>query len=116
MKPERESNQEHGSVNHRVLRPAVWQRQNRHITLGVSHPSDDPSLHRVFDVRATFDAARGGWVAMVGEQNLNEQRGEWKQSLDVQGQPQVFPTAATCLGHATATIIAAVDRDADVTP
>ncbi len=112
MKPARESDREPGSANHRVLRPAVWQQQDRHIILGVSHPSDDPSRHRVFEVRATFDAARGGWVARMGEQNLNEQRGEWAQSSTVQGQVQVFPTAATCLGHATATIIAVVDRDA----
>ncbi len=116
MRPKRESNREHGSAHHRVLRPAVWQQQDRHITLGVSHPSDDPSLHRVFEVRATFDASRSGWVARVGEQNLNEQRGDWGQSSPVQGQVQVFPTAATCLGHATTTIIAAVDRDAQDAP
>jgi hypothetical protein len=51
-----------------------------------------------------------------GEQDLNEQRGDWSQHLTDQGQVQVFPTAAACLGHATATIIAAVDRDAQAAP
>jgi hypothetical protein len=66
MKPERERNAVHGSADHHILRPAVWQQHDRYIFVGVSHPSDDPSPHRVFDVRATFDAAHGGWVAMMG--------------------------------------------------
>jgi hypothetical protein len=116
MNSGQESDREHGAANHRVLRPAVWQQQERHIILGVSHPSDDPSRHRVFEVRATFDAALGGWVARVGEQNLNEQRGNWGGRLSAQDQVQAFPTAATCLGHATAAIIAAVDQDAQDAP
>lgn len=107
-----EPNRVRGSADRKVLRPAMWRQQDRHIILGVSHPSDDPSRHRVFEVRATYDAARGGWVASAGEQDLNEQRGDWGRVLTGQNQGQAFPTAAACLGHATAAIIAAVDRDA----
>jgi hypothetical protein len=80
--------------------------------LGVSHPSDDPSRHRVFEVRATFDAAAGGWVARVGEQDRNEQCGVWGPNLAPGGEVGVFATAAACLGDAVATIVALVDRDA----
>ncbi|HEX2280992.1 MAG TPA: hypothetical protein VHG52_04425 [Thermomicrobiales bacterium] len=59
----------HRAGNGKVLRPAVWQRQGRRILLGVSHASGDPSRHRDFAVRATFDLALGGWVARVAEQN-----------------------------------------------
>ena len=93
------------SADRKVLRPAVWRHRDRHIILGVSHPSDDPSRHRVFEVRAAFDAALGGWVALVGEQDLNEQRGDWEQILTAKEQRQAFSTAAECLGHATAAII-----------
>jgi hypothetical protein len=94
------------------VRPHVWHPQDRHILLGVSHVSDDPALHRVFEVRASCNAASGGWVARVGEQNLNEQRGDWGPVLTTAGEPRVFPTVAACLGDAAATIIAAVDREA----
>lgn len=88
-------------------------REQRHILLGISHPSDDPARHRTFEVRAAFDEARGGWVASAGEQNLNEQRGAWRAMLPEAGAARVFPAAAACLGDAVATIIAAVDREAD---
>ncbi|MDF3043449.1 MAG: hypothetical protein K0Q71_6155 [Thermomicrobiales bacterium] len=39
MKPERERNAVHGSADHHILRPAVWQQHDRHIFVGVSHPS-----------------------------------------------------------------------------
>lgn len=100
------------SAERRVIRPAVWRQQDRHIILGVSHPSDDPSRHRVFEVRATFDAGRGGWVALAAEQDLNEQRGDWGKILTDQDRAAAFPTAAVCLGHATAAIVAAVDQEA----
>ena len=58
-----------------MLRPTQWHPPDRHVSLGVSHPSDDPSRHRVFEVRAVFDPTAGGWVAHVGEQDRNEQRG-----------------------------------------
>jgi hypothetical protein len=96
----------------RVLRPQQWRPANRHIHLGVSHPSNDPSRHRDFEVRAVFDARAGGWVAHVGEQNLNEQRGQWHRLEQEHGR-RVFPTAAACLGEAVATIIATVDEEAE---
>jgi hypothetical protein len=102
-----------GDAARKVLRPAAWQPRDRHIILGVSHPTDDPSRHRVFEVRAVFDAARGGWAALAGEQDLNEQRGDWDPVLTERDQASSFPTAAACLGHATAAIIAAVDREAE---
>ncbi|MGH2614763.1 MAG: hypothetical protein ACRDJC_05960, partial [Thermomicrobiales bacterium] len=85
---------------------------DRHILLGVSHPSDDPALHRVFEVRASFDTETRGWFARVGEQNLNEQREAWGPHLTDEGAPASFPTAAACLGDAVATIVAMVDREA----
>jgi hypothetical protein len=96
-----------------ILRPAVWRPADRHILLGVSHPSDDPARHRVFEVRAVFDHDAGGWIAEVGEQNLNEQRGAWEALPSPEGVPRVFPTAATCLGAAVTTLIDTVDREAD---
>lgn len=86
---------------------------DRHVLVGVSHPSDDPARHRVFEIRASYDAARGGWIARAGEQNLNEQRGDW-QLVQSDSEPvPVFPTAAACLGHAVSVIVAAVDQEAD---
>ena len=84
----------------------------RHILLGVSHPTDDPMRHRIFEIRATYDAATRGWVAQVGEQDRNEQRGAWRSILVPDGAATSFPTAASCLGAAVASIIAAVDAQA----
>jgi hypothetical protein len=95
----------------RVLRPEAWRPADRHIRLGVSHPSNDPSRHRVFEVRAVFDDRAEGWVAQVGEQNLNEQRGEWAPLLPDEAW-DVFPSPAKCRGHAVTAIVAAVDREA----
>jgi hypothetical protein len=95
----------------RVLRPEAWRPADRHISLGVSHPSNDPSRHRVFEVRAVFDDRSGGWVAQVGEQNLNEQRGEWAP-LQRDESWGVFSSPAECLGHAVTIIVTAVDREA----
>ena len=98
------------------MRPARWHRPDRHISLAVSHPSDDPSRHRVFEVRAAFDPAAGGWVAHAGEQDRNEQRGAWEPLSDPDRQPRAFPTAAACLGDAVAAIVAMVDQDAADAP
>lgn len=89
---------------------------DRHVLLGVSHASNDPARHRVFEVSASYDAARGGWVARSGEQNLNEQRGDWQLVESDEELTPVFPTAAECLGHAVTAIVAAVDREADDWP
>jgi hypothetical protein len=100
----------------RMLRPKVWHRPDRHILLGISHPSDDPARHRTFEIRATYDAETGAWSARVGEQNLNEQRGDWEPELvDADGAPR-FPTAAACLGDAVARLMTVVDQDARDTP
>jgi hypothetical protein len=84
----------------------------RHILLGVSHPTDDPRRHRIFEIRASYDATAAGWVAQVGEQDRNEQRGAWAPLLTPDGATPVFPTAAACLGAAVASLIATVDADA----
>jgi hypothetical protein len=113
MLPERH-NEERGAAHRAPLRyPARWSPADRHVILGVSHPSDDPSRHRTFEIRAVYDATRDGWIARAGEQNLNEQRGDWMLVEPGDGPPPVFASAAECLGHAVTTIIAAVDRDAD---
>src|SRR5215207_195422 len=71
---------------------------DRHLLLGISHATDDPARHRTFEVRAAFDVETGEWSARVGEQNLNEQRGDWEpHRANANGTPQ-FPTAAACLG------------------
>ena len=96
----------------RILRPEVWRPPDRHILVGISHPSNDPARHRIFEIRATYDAETGAWSARVGEQNLNEQRGDWEPELvDAHGAPR-FPTAAACLGDAVARLMTIVDQDA----
>ena len=100
----------------RMLRPGVWHRPDRHILLGISHPSDDPARHRTFEIRATYDVETGAWSARVGEQNLNEQRGDWEPELvDANGAPR-FSTAAACLGDAVARLMTVVDQDAQDAP
>ncbi len=100
----------------RMLRPEVWRPQDRHILVGISHPSDDPARHRIFEIRATYDAETGAWSARVGEQNLNEQRGDWEPELvDADGAPR-FPTAAACLGDAVGRLMTIVDQDAQDVP
>ena len=93
--------------------PPAGSRPDRHILLGVSHPSDDPARHRIFEVRAAFDTNARGWVARVAEQNPNEQRGDWGETAHNSHQSKVFPNAATCLGDAVTTIVGAVDREAE---
>ena len=86
---------------------------DRHILLGVSHHTNDPARHRTFEIRASYDEAQRGWVAQVGEQNLNEQRGAWEPRLVDAGARPVFLTSAACLSDAVATIVARVDREAN---
>src|SRR3954463_10652043 len=52
------------------LRPQVLRPADRHVLLGVSHASNDPALHRSFEIRAAYDPNTPGWVAYYGEQNL----------------------------------------------
>jgi hypothetical protein len=100
----------------RVIRPEVWHPPDRHILLGISHASDDPARHRTFEVRAAFDEETGEWSARVGEQNLNEQRGDWEpHRTNADGAPR-FPTAAACLGDAVARLVTMVDQEAQDTP
>ena len=96
----------------RILRPKPWRPAERHVRIGVSHPSDDPSRYRVFEVRAVCDRDTSEWVAQVAEQNLTEQREGWEPLVAAGSRNRGFPTAAACLGDAVATIIAMVDQDA----
>ena len=111
MREGQDAPQAQGAGTRRLLRPGAGRPADRHIRLGVSHPSNDPARHRVFEVRAVFDERSGGWVAQVGEQNLNEQRGEWSPLLPDQGW-DAFPSPAECLGHAVTIIVATVDDKA----
>ncbi len=88
-------------------------RHARHILLGVSHASDDPTRHRLFEIRAVYDHEANGWVAQVAEQNRNEQPGAWAAEMRMDGIcSHVFPTAAACLGDAVTSVITLVDREA----
>ena len=95
--------------------PTFWHPADRHVRVGISHASDDPARHRTFEIRATYDVALQGWVADVGEQNLNEQRGDWVRLLNDDPR-RSFPTAAACLGHVMAILVAAFDQDAETIP
>jgi hypothetical protein len=86
---------------------------DRHVRLGVSHASGDPARHRTFEIRASYDVQKKGWLAHVGEQNLNEQRGDWALLMMGDAPPPVFATAAECLGYAVTVIVADFDQDAD---
>ena len=86
-------------------------RADRSLRVGVGHPSGDPARHRVFDVRAAYDEAAGGWVARVGEENPNEQLERWGAAPDRGDRARAFPTPATCLGEAVAVLVAMVDRE-----
>jgi hypothetical protein len=81
--------------------------------LGVSHGSNDPTRHRTFEVRAVYDAARGGWGARFGEKNANNQIESWGTRLTDEDTRRIFSTAAACLGSAVTRIIAMVDHEAD---
>ncbi len=89
------------------------ERRDRHVLVGVSHPSGDPARHRVFEIRAVRHDATGGWTARVGEQDRNEQLGRWDAEADGRLDEKSFATPAECIGDAVATIVTAVDREAD---
>lgn len=89
------------------------ERRDRHIRVGISHPSDNPARHRVFAVRASHDAAIGGWVARVGEENLNEKLAAWGARQRDERGPRAFPTPAACLGDAVAALVDLVDRETE---
>ena len=91
-------------------------RADRHLRVGVGHPSGDPARHRVFDVRAAYDEAAGGWVARVGEENANEQLDGWEAGPSGGERERVFPTPAACLGAAVTSIVAMVEREAEGRP
>ena len=97
---------------HRAHDGAPGERRDRHIVVGVSHPSGDPVRHRVFEIRASYDEAVEGWVARVGEQNANEQLEGWGPGPNDRGRARIFPTPAACLGDAVAAVVAMVDREA----
>lgn len=92
--------------------PAGRRPPDRHVVVGVSHASDDPTRHRVFEIRASFRERDGGWVARIGEQNANEQIQSWDTAAPGSSPGGAFPTAAACLGAAVAHLVAAVDREA----
>ena len=100
----------------RMLRPRVWRPPDRHILLGISHASNDPSRHRTFEIHAAYGEETGDWSARVGEQNLNEQRGAWGPDLADAQCAQRFPTAAACLGDAVERLVAMVDQEAHDAP
>ena len=112
MSPPRDGGPTPRAPDGRMVRPEIWRPPDRHILLGVSHPSDDPALHRVFEVRAAFDVVANGWLARVAEQNQNEQSEAWGPHLRGEGAPPVFATAAACLGDAVTSVVAMVDQDA----
>jgi hypothetical protein len=93
----------------KLLRPRVWRCPDRHVSVAISHVSDDPGRHRTFKIRASFDAERDGWQAFVSPHHHNEQYGEWSLLLGLNGR--LFPTAAACLGHAASVLIAAFDGE-----
>ncbi|MFN8589935.1 MAG: hypothetical protein U0031_00650 [Thermomicrobiales bacterium] len=104
-----------GPTNIRFLRPQMVTLPDRHILLGVSHASDNAARHRVFEVRARFDDALGGWVAQAEEQNMNGQPGPWEPGPNSVNPGLRFATAAACLGNAVTEIVAAFDADAAAT-
>lgn len=89
--------------------PAI--RPERHLRVGVSHPSNDPARHRTFDVRASYREGVG-WVAHVAEENRNEQLGPDAAAPPGPGHAAPFPTAAACLAHAVSVLVRMVDGDA----
>jgi hypothetical protein len=107
-----QSEQKPGDASDRgkLLRPQAWRRPDRHVTVAISHASNDPGRHRTFKIRASFDAERNGWQAFVSPHHHNEQYGEWSLLLGLNGQ--LFATPAACLGHAASVLIAAFDDEA----
>lgn len=94
----------------KVLRPRVWRHPDRHVSVAISHASNDPGRHRTFKIRASFDLERNGWLAFVSPHHHNEQYGEWTPLLGENGP--LFATAAACLGYAASVLIATFDGEA----
>lgn len=93
----------------KMLRPQVWRRPDRHVMVAISHPSNDPALHRTVQIRASFDVDRNGWRAHVSPQDHNDQYGDW--SLLFRTEDSLYPTAAACLGHAVTELVSALDAE-----
>lgn len=93
----------------KLLRPRAWRRPDRHVSVAISHESNDPGRHRTFKIRASFDAERSGWQAFVSPHHHNEQYGEWSLLLGLDGR--LFATSAACLSHAATVLIAAFDGE-----
>ena len=92
----------------KMLRPRVWRHPDRHVSVAISHASNDPSRHRAFKIRASYVAEGDGWHAFVSPHHHNEQYGEWTL---LEENDRLFHTAAACLGHAASVLIAAFDGD-----
>ena len=84
----------------------------RHIVVGISHPSSDPTRHRVFEVRAMPNGPSGGWVASVEERNANAQPDRWLAWRPHGSRNRPFATAAACLGDAVEFIVSTLAREA----
>lgn len=91
-------------------------RAARHIVVGISDPSDDPSRHRTFHIAAVYDALAKGWRAAITEENANAQPGPWRQQSDAHHQAVVASTAAACLGQALEMVVSVVACDAEQLP
>ena len=85
--------------------------KDRYLRVGVGHPSGDATLHRDFEVRASYNEGAGGWVAHVGEQNRNHQLDVWGPAPG-ENQERVFATPAACLGNAVVGIVEMADAEA----
>lgn len=88
----------------------------RHIVVGISDPSDDPSRHRVFQISAVYDATAQGWRAAITEENANAQPGPWLRQSAVSDRAPMAPTAPACLGRAVELIVSVIANDADRPP
>jgi hypothetical protein len=93
----------------RLLRPHIWRYPDRHVSVAISHESNDPGRHRAFKIRASFDVEGEGWRAYVSPHHHNEQYGEWSLLLGANGR--LFATPSACLGHAASVLIAAFDGE-----
>jgi hypothetical protein len=85
---------------------------DRRLQIGISQPTDDPTQHHTYTVRARDDPAAGGWVARAGAQTHNDQFAGWDPESEADRARAVFPSAAACLGAAVTRLIAAVDQAA----
>jgi hypothetical protein len=85
---------------------------DRHLQVGISQPTDDPTQHHTYTVRAHYDPAAGGWAARVGPQTHNDQFAGWDPQSAADRARAVYPSAAACLGAAVTRLIEAVDQAA----